>query len=648
MSRRLVQGILELRGKLDEQAKHARTSNIRRRRDDDAPQGTLRSLQLAADVQAIMVLLKQAAEADRTAYRRIAEFGLPDEAATVAPAAPQVGNGYAAALGQAIARVLIQPAPSAEAAALAPPSQHFAGLVEHEISRIGDEAVMMAGPGKTTLLKLKNAYKAFLEQRYTDVHTILKNTLRNEPNNNALLFLLSQFQYFMVSLGHNEVLPDARDYAQKAMIANDKHDLATMIYFRYHGVATEAQHDGGRAMMWIRDAGLLHVNLLQNEEGLTAYHGMPLKAWAQMAAIDPKHWQEDDLLQLKTMMMDVVGGAAIYAGLLRPRILEDSLHRKEPLPHVSEMESLLAGAYATYEEISPKLAQLPVKTSQMPWLVRSRYMNTLAEGAPKPSFDQILLNISLNAQYWRAGSYPDPELSHLFGNSGMSYWRLWAVTLTPLRERRQPQAFPADEVVADAQLLPLCDSLLTVLQEEEQARIRPDLWDKLQPWFVRWSLEHLLAAGTGSNQPRLKFMPRSNVLGSLYQAWGRGGQTNVLYSPLIAQTASNGGFSTVQEILAAFEGSYRLMDDPAHGIAAMQKRALQQAKKQDPAKFGGLQMLDEGFGLQQIFAVLLPLGLIGGIGAIITMSQNMGQAIGLTLALAGFAGVAMIGLGKKE
>ena len=101
------------------------------------------------------------------------------------------------------------------------------------------------------------------------------------------------------------------------------------------------------------------------------------------------------------------------------------------------------------------------------------------------------------------------------------------------------------------------------------------------------------------------------------------------------------------EAVAAFDGAARLMDDPNHGIRATQKRALQLAKQQNPDKYSSMQMMgDSGMGGQALMA-LLPLLLLGGVVAIFGMSKNIGQALGLSLALAGIVGVLMLGLARK-
>lgn len=649
MSRKLAQAILELRAKVEQhgsERRDTRVSAVRDARDEPTGNG-LRGMQLSADVQALTNALLTAVARDCNVYQRTVEFGLPDPATPATPSLP-LAAGFVQATAHELAPWLKPPATVHEMEQLAPPSRHYAMLLQAEISRLSDEALGMTGTAKTSLAKLQSAYKAFTEQRHTDAHTILKNISRNEPNNNMLLFLLSQFQYLMASLGHSETLPDARDLAQKAMIDNERFNQQQMIFIRYHSAAAETQYDPAKALGWMREHGLLHVGLFLNQQGLASFQSLPLKAWGLLAGIDTSHWTAAETENMKTLVMDVVGGGWLYFALLRGKLQEDALRRKDPLPHADDIEAVLVQAHQAYTVLVPQLAEFPTKTSPLPWLVRSRYLNTLMQAAPRPTFDQILLNIAFNAQYWRIGSYPDPEVCHVLGDPHFAYWKLWAQTLTPLRERRQPQTFPAADALLDAQALPLCDQLLELLRQEEAARIKADVWDKVRPWMIQWSLDHLLAAGTGSNQPRSRFAPRNTTLSALYQRWAKSTRTSILYSDLIHAMAGNGGFGNVQEVMAAFEGAYRLIDDPAHGLAAVQKRALQAAKKQDPAQYGKLHIADERVGTGKLLLALLPLGLVGGIVGVAMSTQNLGQAIGLTLALAGFVGIAMIGLSKKD
>jgi hypothetical protein len=320
---------------------------------------------------------------------------------------------------------------------------------------------------------------------------------------------------------------------------------------------------------------------------------------------------------------------------------------KTPLPEFEELERLLHTTATTYAEISALLKQhTPAKTGNN-WVVRQRWLQTLVQLAGIPALDTILCQIALNAQNWREHSYPDRELQALLGEENLKTWQVWAQTLTPFKDMRKSYLLPTEEAAADADIQREAESMLALLKEAEAERITAELWPDLRPWLARWQLEHLLALATGSNQPRTRFAPRLFPYSNFYRRWQEPQVTELLASEVIAETAKRGGFGSWMEMISAFEGALRLIDDPYHGLLAGQRRAFNVAQKKDPAKFAGRSADFGRAGGSGLGIFLIPLGMIGVLVGIITLTENLSQAIGLSLALFGVAGVIMLNLSKK-
>lgn len=643
MSDPLRIAIMDFRKKVEGHLGKRRQQRLQVLREDDeaVPGVALKSFQVAGDIQMLVAEITAAAVRDIHAYHRTPPA--EDAPATPAPPPPAVpvgpSSGYTAAIRQRLAPVL-------NAAAAPSATAQFQSILDTEMAALTGESALVGKVGAAFVPKLKNAEQAFQAGRHSDVITILKSALRNEPHNGILLFIASQFHYFMASSGQQDALPAAREMAQKAMIFSDRLPPEKLAYYRYHCIATEAALDMERALTWIREHNLLDIAPLLDDAGLTAQGGMPLKMWAVLATIPATFWGEPELRAIEQLVHQVIGGAVLYLAMLRPKLIEAALGRKDPQPLIDKIENDLSAAYARYQAIMPALEQFPIAVGQLPWLVRTRYLNAIAT-APRPAFDHVLLHINLHGDRWQNDVYPETEVQHALGERGLSYWRLWTYALTLRKETRQPHLLPAVEGLADAALLADADALLATLRQGENTRIRPMAWEEIQPWMIKWQIDHLLAAGTGTSQPRDTFVPQISPFNTLYRRWNDPSAAGLLSSEMIYTTAQRGGFADVSEILTAFEGAYRLIDDPTYGLHATQKRALKAAKDHNPGKYDHLR-IEDGFSGAQFLMMLLPLVLMGGIAAVMMMSRNMGQAIGLSLALAGFIGVAMISLSRKD
>ena len=497
------------------------------------------------------------------------------------------------------------------------------------------------------LVKVKQSVQAYLDGRTNDTVTLLKNILHNDPHNHSVLMMLSQILYAMAVKGMQNALPEARDYAQRSTIYSDKLKPNQLALYRYLAIVTERSFGPERALEWLRETDMLSVrSLTEGSEGIMVERGMYLRAWAILGTIPIELWQDAELHAVKNLVTKTIGGVAIYLAWLRGPLLAAASLSKTPIPHVEEIEMLLKTAMVSYGEHATALKQLPLKTSDKPWLLRVRFLNALVQVAPVPYFDQVMLQVALDGQSWNEDSTPDPELRATLGLREISYWRLWTLVLTPFKDMRQPYLLPAEETIHDGDMLASCDQLLVTLANAEKSLIKAHLWEDLKPWIVRWQLDHLLAAATGSNKPRNRFAPSLPPYTSLYRIWQDPPISGLLPSEIITECARRGAFASLFEVMAALEGAGKLINDPVHGLIASQKRALGAANRYNPKKFKPVSAEFGGNTGNGVLMMVMPLGMLGLIAAIVSFSANWGQALGLILALGGIAGVVALNLKK--
>lgn len=531
--------------------------------------------------------------------------------------------------------------------AMGVPQNVCAALLMAELNYLMQENSVRPLMAAGVLMKVRQSVQAFLDGRTNDTVTLLKNALHTDPHNHSVLMLLSQIQYYQAARGLQNSLPEARDLAQRSTIYSEKQKPAQLAYYRYLAIVTERSVAPERAMEWLRESGMLHISpMLESNEGLMVERGIYLRAWAILAGIPVDLWQEAELNAVKDLVTKVIGGVAVYIAWLRTPLLTAASLSKTSIPVVEEIERLLQTTVRSYAEHANALKQLPLTSSDKPWLLRVRFLNAVVQVAPVPYFDQAMCQFSLDGQSWNEGNSPDPELRATIGLREISYWRLWALVMTPYKDMRQPYLMPAEETINDGDLLGSCDQLLTTLVATEKQLVKAHLWDDLKPWLVRWQLDHLLAASTGSNKPRMRFAPSLPPYTSLYRIWQEPPVSALLPSEIILESARRGGFASMFEIVAALEGANRMIHDPVHGLLASQKRALAAANRYNPKKFKSVAAEFGGSAGSGLLMVAMPLGMLGLLAAVVTFSANWGQALGLILALGGIAGVVALNLKK--
>ncbi len=541
--------------------------------------------------------------------------------------------------------------PRADRALVLPPQVHGAVLafLQDEFTYLSDTTQARPPTPAPLLMKLRQATSAYSEGRVSDSITLLKNALNGDPHNQSILACLSQILYGLANLGNATALPEARDYAQRSMIASEQQRPARLELYQYLALITERAFSEDRTLEWLRTTNLLNPALLQGHGGLMGMQSIPLRAWGLLTTLPVTTWGDHELDHCQNLLHQVVGGGALYLHWLRPLLQQRLSLSKVPEERIMAFEESVTASWRSFEQVQRSLAQFPQVQYAQPWLIKLRYLNTLVQVLPQQSFDMILCHVSLDGQSWHEHAYPQREFQAMLEDYTLSFWRLWGQSLTANKDHLKLSMFPAEDTLQEAELIPDLEAALELLRGLERQAMQSDLWDDIKPWLTRWQTDHLLAVATGSNQPRNRFAPNLSMFKTLYRRWQEPVIHSYLTSDLITETARRGGFASLEEALTALGGALRLLDDRTYGLEAAQRRALMLAQKQNPAKFAGRRFNGErSFAGSGVMRGLLPLGLLGAIFAAFMLSGNVSQAIGISLALVGLAGVLLINLSQRS
>jgi|GEM_PF-4449075 len=644
-----------------QQRRKDRLAKTRAGREMDTARQASLPLAMSRDVKALFDAVAASVAQDRDRYvlpvAPVAEVSAEDHEAPGQPTAQQPHTLDTATVVPSmhvqflwdrwhkVSRVLPQ-TEDVGTAALPPAIAACNSLVMSEIAHLMEENTARPPIAPQLVMKLRQAIQAFSEERHNDALILLKNVLHSDPHNHMILMILSQMQYAMAGNGMHNLLHEARDNAQHSIVFSEKLPPGRLAFYRYLAIVSELPISAERALEWLRETDLLDPRLLTGKHGLLSQHGLHLRAWAILAGIPASLWGEQEFTSIRDLMIHVNGGAAVYLAWLRTPLL-DAAAMGKTVPILDELEVLLHTCAQQYMDVTGALRQLPLRTSDKPWLLRVRYLHTLVQVAPIPNLDHALCNVALDGQSWSKDVSPDPELHAALGMRDLTYWRLWCLVITPYKDIQLPYLLPADETILDGDLIAACDQMLETLQQAEKQQIRPHLWNDLKPWMTRWQMDHLLAAGTGSNKPRTRFAPSLSPYTHLYRLWQEPVMMGLLASDLIVENARRGGFASLFEIAGAFEGAHRLLESPVHGLVPAQKRALAAAHRYNPRKFKSVAQEFGGVSGNGMMMVLMPLGLMGMVAGIVTFSSSWGQALGLILALAGVAGILVLNI-KSE
>lgn len=516
---------------------------------------------------------------------------------------------------------------------LAPYTQRFYKMLKYEINFLQNRVDNGSRRDISLLKRLKSAEEAFINQRLGDVETIFSTSLKTDPSNQVLAFIISQYRYYQVAQGKSNALPEARNDANKAMISSDQIPLERSLYYRIESILCERGHSPQTALDWLRENYLLGVDYIVGKDGLFAKSGIYAKSWLILASIPVKYWGEYEFSSLTEFTEKVIGGALFYLACFRTDVLKGIKERRYPAPNIEDLESKLALAQQYYQQHASSLkAHWPIaNTEDKPqWTLYNRYLSGITTNIALPSFEEVLLNTSLNGRNFNTFGVPQNKITDT-DIAEQKYWRIWALAVSPLPASHSHTILPAAEKEHDIPFMADCVELLKTLKEAEADRITidPMQLDLLAPHMTHWTMDHLLAAGIADNKPRAKFEPTVQPFATLYRHWSQPSPSHILTSALIQENALNGGFSSIYEVLSAFEGAYRLLDDPNHGLKAQIKqaeKALQKAGK------GGLIQRTSEMGIGDILlSFLLPMAIISFLGFSLFSASGVIQ-ISLTLA----------------
>ncbi|NBX86111.1 MAG: hypothetical protein EBQ80_02570 [Proteobacteria bacterium] len=647
-----------LRRQVDKRQQERRNLRIEKSRSADDEHGRRVLIPVSRDVLAFFSKVQRAVLADQRRYVAAAEPVIEQPSTALAEQAVPVADRGQFSAPRAMAEApdgllngmlvrwqeMAQVIPTRATDKLQGPAAVCFALMHNELELMTREQSERMNVSLPVLSKLQQAVRAFEAGRAMDTVTLLKNVLQGDPHNHTILALLSQVLYYLTNNQAPTMLPEAREFAQRSMIFSEKIRPERLMFYRYLALSSERHFGHERVLEWVRETGVLEPKNLMGKDGLLSHGTLPLRVWALLASITPDVWTTAEFEAMRDVTLRALGGAALYVVWFHPQLVHAVNLPKPQLELVDEVEKNLHLAYENYSEVARSMRQLPLQTGSMGWFVRVRFLNTMAQVCPTPSFDQVLFYMALDGRAWRENVFPDQELRMLLQDSTLNYWYMWAMVVTPFKDVRLPYLLPADETVSDGPLLAHCDKLLNSLKVMEKERIKPTVWADIKPWLTNWQMDHLLAAGIGSNKPRQRFTPNLIPYNHFYRRWQLPMAINPLASELIAETARRGGFASFYEIIAAFEGALRLIDDPRFGLLANQREALERGRKHDPKKFGNMAIHDKGAG--GMMMVLLPVGMMGLATMIFHFSANFGQAAGLVLALLGVGGVLMMNMKK--
>lgn len=516
---------------------------------------------------------------------------------------------------------------------LPPHTQRFYKMLKYEINFLQSRVDNGSRRDISLLKRLKSAEEAYINQRLGDVETIFSTSLKTDPSNQVLAFIISQYRYYQVAQGKSNALPEARNDANKAMISSDQIPLERSLYYRIESIICERGHSPQTALEWLRENYLLGVDYIVGKDGLFAKGGIYAKSWLILATIPIKHWGEYEFSSLTEFTEKVIGGALFYLACFRNDVLKGIKERRYPAPNIEDLENKIALAQHYYQQYASSLkTHWPIgNTEEAPqWTLYNRYLTGLTTHITLPSFEEVLLNTSLNGRNFNSFGVPqnkitDPDIAE------QKYWRIWALAISPLPASHSYTILPAAEKEHDIPFMEDCVNLLKTLKEAEAERIiiDPMQLDLLAPHMTHWTIDHLLAAGLADNKPRAKFEPTVQPFATLYRHWSQPSPSHILTSVIIQENALNGGFSSIYEVVSAFEGAYRLLDDPNHGLKAQLKaaeKALQKAGK------GGLIQRTSDMDISDIIvSFLLPIAIISFLGFSLFSASGVVQ-ISLTLA----------------
>jgi hypothetical protein len=496
---------------------------------------------------------------------------------------------------------------------LSPPARKLYDRVARETKRMADNLDNFGPLGLGTLQKIRKAESYLLDNNIGSALRLLKDARGSDPHNNTLAYTLAQAEYFQVMHGHKDALPDARSEARKSGAISDTIDQRVLQHFRYDAIACERPFSDKKALEWLQEFYLLDPEQTGGHEGLLKHDGIHLKSWLMLSTIPSELWNDYVFNSLEGLVKNTVGGVALYLHLFRSKVIQEMDARSVPPANLHNLEDQIGKAYTVYKRIYESFQKSWSTPLPKTWTVRNRYLTAIKTAAPLPSFDEVFLHTALSGRAYEHFAHPVDNL-HAKGMDKDNYWRLWAVALAPETEGRISNLIPVVEIGIEHSFYDDCAQALETLKQEEKKRTDPATWDEAKSKMMHFSLDHLLAVATRSQNPRQNFVPTTQPFNHYYHTWIKETPQDIFPSTLIEINASNGAFGSCQEVLVALEGAATLIDDPHYGIKAQQKAALMADKKGGFA-FAGLQA-DMGVG-QMVTYIFLPIVAISFVAFVI-------------------------------
>ena len=494
---------------------------------------------------------------------------------------------------------------------ISPEATRLLRMMQREVARMGEHLGDYGPTGLGALQKMRKAEAYLLEGNISGAWRLLKAAKASAPHNNTLSYLLSQIQYYQACHGQTDQLPDARSEASKSGAMTDTISSTILQVYRYDAIIAECGFSEKRAMEWVREFYLLDSEQLTGPGGLANNNAIPFKTWILLSTTPVSGWGDYEFNALASLVTDTIGGAAFYLHLLRGKVLLEANNRSIFPPGVEDIESMLADAYATYLDFMATFHKWDEHVPRVSWSVRNRFLLDFKQVSRIPTFDEILLNIALSGRAYEHKSLPVNEFIDR-GYEKENYWRLWAIVLAPKYDgaSRVVNLLPAHEISIELELYSQFDGLLDALHQEEQRLIDQTTFDRTEPYMSMLTMDHLLAAGTQNSNPRRQFMPTTPPFNNYYHTWSSMAGKAIFPSKLIREISMNGGFASTQEVVAAFQGAFMLINDPNYGLEAQQKNALKTSSKKkglfSSSGGGG----ESDMGMTQLFMyVFIPLSI---------------------------------------
>lgn len=433
--------------------------------------------------------------------------------------------------------------------------------------------------------KIEKAMSALASDRLHDTLLILKDAKRDDPHNRHIAFILSQALYFKVHQGQTALLPQAREEAKKSCVFTEKFDELRLLQYRYHYAVAEFAVSKERCIEMLREYFLLSPESIISKEGLRAHACIHLKAWLLLSELPIKFWDNFEYTSLLNLIRHTCGGTVLYVYLFRGKLIEDIQAKdKNIYPDFYELEQGICLSIERYGSITAPITKIESQIDQsLPWTLYQRYLGLFLSYAPTPSWDEIMLNVSLDGRGYETAGFPDKQ-NKGSGLINFSYWGTWAHSLTPYQDIYTPHILPTLKIAEELAITKELDKLLKELEDFE-VHLFPDTdeYDLVlihMPSYAYKSFMQLSSVGASTFRA-----PREQFFTPYYRSWCTNEpMPSPLPSEIVRAQAEKGGFISLEEAVGFFDGAVRILPDKTHGLKARINNVLEYMKKQEAQK----------------------------------------------------------------